>query len=274
MIEKLIYRNHMNEEISFGQGGIFVNSNDLHDYAWNYTSKNDRISAFKTGIVKKAIPVVIMCKSEEEGIKIRNKLFEIAEKDVLTMQYGHIIIGDYHLKCYVTGSKKSKYLVNKMYMVTSLTVVTDRPSWIKETTTTFGYGQGSEGTNLDFNNDFPMDYTSNLLGKSLNNTGFIPSEFIMKIYGPCENPSVTIAGHEYQVNVSIESNEYLTIDSIEKTIVLTNKDGTKQNCFNLRNRESYIFEKIPSGLSGVSTSSGHFKFDVTLLEERSEPKWT
>ncbi len=272
MLEKLIYRNHLNEIVTFGSGGIFVNSNDLHDYAWNCTSKNDRISGFKIGIVKKSIPVVIQCDSEEEGIRIRNKLFECAEKDVLALEYGQIIIGEYHLKCYITGSKKSDYLISKKHMKTSLTITTDLPSWIKETTTTFGYEISSEGSNLDFNNDFPYDYTSNLLGKSLNNTGFMPSEFILKIYGACENPEVVIAGHKYNVNVTLSENEYLTIDSIEKTIVLTHKDGTKQNCFNLRNRESYIFEKIPSGLNGVS--SGHFKFDVTLLEERSEPRWT
>lgn len=272
MIEKLIYKNHMNEVITFGENGIYVNSNDLHDFAWNYAAKNNRISEFKKGIVKKTIPVVIHCSSEEEGIRIKNRLFECAEKDVLTMQYGKIIFGDYYLNCYITESKKSDYLISGNHLRTSLTVVTDLPSWIKETTTTFGYGQEEEGKDLDFNSDFPYDYASNLLGISLNNTGFIESNFRMVIYGACENPEVIIAGHSYQVNVTIESNEYLTIDSVEKTIVLTHTDGTKENCFNKRNRESYIFEKIPSGVSGVS--SGHFKFDITLLEERSEPKWT
>lgn len=272
MLERLIYRNHMNEEICSGQDGIFVNSNDLHDFTWNYTSKNNRISGFKRGIVTKTVPVVIQCNTETDGVRIKNKLFECAEKDVLTMQYGRIIIGDYYLQCYITASKKSDYLIGKGYMKASLTVATDLPSWVKETTTTFGYGQGTEGNNLDFNNDFPYDYTSNLFGKSLNNTDFIDSNFRMVIYGLCENPTVTIAGHEYNVITNIAANEYLTIDSVEKTIVLTHADGSKENCFNLRNRESYIFEKIPPGVSGVS--SGHFKFDVTLLEERSEPKWT
>lgn len=272
MLEKFIYRNHMNEEISFGNNGIFVNKSDLHDYSWDYESKNDRISSFKKKIKKMKVPVIIICDSEEEGIEKKNRLFEIPEKDILAKEYGQIIIGDYRLKCYVTGSKKSEYLTSKRMLRTSLTAVTDLPYWVKETTTTFGYGQGAEGTNLDFNNDFPYDYTSNLLGKSLNNTNFISTNFKMIIYGACENPTVTIAGHSYNVNVRIEENEYLTIDSIEKTIVLTHSDGTTENCFNLRNKGSYIFEKIPVGVSGVS--SGHFKFDVTLLEERSEPKWT
>lgn len=272
MLEKITYKNHMNEVIDFGSGSIFVNESDLHDFAWSVSSKNGRISAFTKGIVPHTIPVVIVCDSEEEGLKIRNSLFEKCEKDVLAMKHGKIIIGDYYLKCFVTESKKTEYLKNTRTMKLSLKVTTDFPFWIKETTTTFNYGAGSEGTNLDFNRDFPSDYTSNLIGKDLVNTDFVASNFRINIYGACESPSVTIAGHEYSVNASVGTNEYLTIDSIEKTIVLTHSDGTKENCFNRRNRDSYIFEKIPSGVSTVA-NNGAFKFDVILLEERGEPKW-
>ena len=43
MLEKIIYKNHMNEVINFGQNGIFANSNDLRNFSWSYTSKNNRI---------------------------------------------------------------------------------------------------------------------------------------------------------------------------------------------------------------------------------------
>ena len=273
MLEKLIYKNSMNETLSFGQDGIFVNSNDLRDYKWNVTSKNNRISGFDKGVTTKSLPVVIMCNSEEEGIEIRNKLFEVCEKDVLLEQHGRIIIGDYYMKCYINGSKKAEYLKSKRYMKTTLTVTTDFPYWVKETMATFGYGVGSQGGNLDFNNDFPYDYTSTLLSKTLNNANFVPSNFIMRIYGPCENPRVTIEGHDYEVTKTLEANENITIDSIAKTIVLTHANGRTENCFNLRNKNSYIFEKMPVGISSVSNNSD-FKFDITLLEERSEPKWT
>ena len=72
--------------------------------------------------------------------------------------------------------------------------------------------------------------------------------------------------------MNVETNEFLTIDSVLKTIVLTKRDGSTENCFNYRNKDSYIFEKIPSGTSNIS--SGNFNFEITLLEERSEPKWT
>lgn len=273
MLEKITYKNHVNEILEFGKEGLYVNENDLRDFVWDITSKNNRISSFSRGVVTKTLPVVIACISEVDGIANRNKLFELTEKDVLAKKHGRIIIGDYYMKCFVTGSVKTGYLQTKRQLMVTLTISTDFPFWIKETTTTFGYGEGSAGKNLDFENDFPYDYASELASKPLNNTNFVPSNFRMNIYGPCVNPKVTIAGHDYEVSVSIESNEYLTIDSINKTIVLTHTDGSTTNCFNLRNKESYIFEKMPTGMSNVTGSTG-FKFDVTLLEERSEPKWT
>jgi len=273
MFEQLKYINHRNESIDFGQSCIFVNHNDLHDYSWAVTSKNNRISSFSKGVITRNLPVVIQCKSEKEGIALRNKLFELCEKDVLAHKHGRIVIGDYYLKCFITGSKKQEYLITKGYMKATLAVTTDFPYWIRETTTTFGYGIGTVGSNLDFNRDFPYDYTSNLESKALNNTGFVATNFRLNIYGLCENPKITIAGHDYEVAVSVAANEFLSIDSVAKTITLTHTDGTVENCFNLRNKESYIFEKIPSGVSEVATN-GDFKFDVVLLEERSEPKWT
>ena len=274
MLERITYKNHINEVIEIGRSNIFVNESDLHDFAWSVTSKNDRISSFKKGVVKKSIPLQIVCESESEGIRIRNQIFEVMEKDVLAMQHGRITIGDYYLKCFVTGSKKTEYLKSKKLMTVTLTVQTDFPAWIKETKTSFNYGSSAalEGTDMDFNNDFPMDYTSNLLGQSLENTGFAESNFVIDIYGACTNPKIIIGGHDYEVTTEIEANEYLTINSVDKTIILTKSDGSKENCFNLRNRNSYIFEKIASGSNTVSSNSG-FKFDVTLLEERGEPKW-
>lgn len=266
------YVNCLNETFQLDQKNVFIQENDLYDYSWSTTSKNDRISGLKKGIHSKQIAVVIKGKSADECNQIANQMFGIMEKDVLSVRHGRLFVGDYYLKCYVTGSQKDEYVRATGYLRVTLKISTDFPHWIKETTETFNYGTGSAGTNLDFNRDFPSDYTSNLIGKQLNNTDFVPSNFRINIYGACENPKVTIGGHDYEIFASVEKNEYLTIDSVNKTIILTHTDGVRENCFNKRNKESYVFEKLPVGISNVS-ANGAFKFDVTLLEERSEPKW-
>jgi len=243
MLEKLQYINHINEVLDFGTSKLYVNENDLRDFAWEVTSKNNRISGFKRGIVQKTIPIIMKVDTVEEGLRLRNKLFEVFEKDVLAVKHGKIIIGDYYLKCFVTENQKTDYLIHKGYMKINVKISTDFPYWVKETTTRFNYSStGTEGTNLDYNRDYPHDYASNMLGTGLNNASFVATNFIMKIFGACSSPVVTVAGHNYIVNVDIGENEYLTINSIEKTIIKTKADGSTENCFNLRNRKSYIFK--------------------------------
>ncbi len=275
MLEKFKYINHMGETLEFGVNSLFANSNNLRDFSWSVTSANDKISGFYKGIVSKTIPIVVKCKTAAEGIEMRNRLFEVFEKDVLAHQHGRIVIGDYYLKCFVTDSAKSGYLVHKSLMYLDLTIQTDLPEWIKETTTAFRTDSGASGENsfLDFPYDFPYDFKNGLSTGVLNNTGLVSSNFRMVIYGAISSPTVFINNHEYSVETDIATGEYLTIDSVNKTIILTKNNGQQVNCFNKRNKDSYIFEKIPPGESVIASSNEGISFDVTLLEERSEPKW-
>ena len=273
MLEKFTYTNSFNETLEFGKDSLFVNENDLRDFAWEITSKNNQISGFKKGIVSKTIPVILKCNSESEGTELRNRLFEVFEKDVLAQKHGKIQIGDYYLRCYITGSKKTQYLIHKGYMLVSLNVQTDLPEWIKETTTAYQIPDVVTDSFLDFTYDFPHDFSNNLVGLDVINESFTASNFILKIEGKVSNPTLFINNHEYRVNVGVDEGEHLIIDSINKTIVL-NRNGQLINCFGNRYRDSYIFEKIPPGTNTIMANTAGLKFTLTLLEERSEPKWT
>lgn len=279
MLEQVKFINHLNESMEWGKNGIYVNYNDLHDYSWSIVSENNKISQFEKGIVNKTIPLIIYCMDEEEGLAIKNRLMEIAEKDVLAMEYGKIVIGDYYLKCYITGSTKGNYLINKGYLEVTLTIATDLSQWVKETTQSF-WKEGSQvakgdttSNNLDYPYDYSYDYLNSLHERRIDNTGFVGSEFEIVIYGAVTNPVIYIGGHTYEVDCEISANEYLTINSRTKTIVLTRYNGEKVNCFKHRNKQSYVFEKIPSG-NNIVVWDGNWGFDITLFEERSEPKWT
>lgn len=77
----------------------------------------------------------------------------------------------------------------------------------------------------------------------------------------------------YAVNVPVEVDEYLEINCREKIIETVQSDGKRTSVINYRNRENYIFQKIPSGVVAV-TWNNDFGFDLTLFDERSEPKWS
>lgn len=276
MLESFKYINHVGEMLEFGVNSLFANENDLRDFSWSVNSKNDKISGFYKGIVTKTIPIIMKCKTAEDGAALKNRIFEVFDKDVLAMQHGKIIIGDYYLKCFITDSVKSSYLINKGLMLLEITAQTDFPEWIKETTTAFRPDAAAEGESvfLDFAYDFIYDFKNGLSTGVLNNTNFVDSNFRIVIYGEVSNPTLFIDGHEYSVDVDIAKGEFLTIDSVNKTIVLTKKDGQQVNCFNKRNKDSYIFKKIPSGMITTNSPNDNISFDITLLEERSEPKWT
>ena len=274
MLERLKYMNHLNEVIDFGKDGIFVNTNDLHDYTWNVTKKNNRISSLDRTVENRKLPVIICCDSDEEGIAARNRLMEVAERDVMAMKHGKIIIGDYYFRCFVTKSAKTKYLNSRRTIEVTLTLTTDFPYWVKESMFAFRkLADGAESAQLDYSLDYPFDFTNTTGVRDMTNTALTGTEFKMIIYGPCSSPAVYVGAHEYKVSCDVGENEYLLIDSIAKTVTLVKNDGTTENKFRYRGTDHYIFERIPTGKTTVSWE-GDYGIDITLLEERSEPKWT
>lgn len=121
--------------------------------------------------------------------------------------------------------------------------------------------------------DFPYDYALPLISNNIFCESIGASDFRLLIYGEAANPSVIIGGHNYAINGTVGKGETLLIDSLTKTITLTTAAGNKINWFDKRGRENYIFEPIPTGKVGVNWS-GSFGFDLTIIEKRSEPKWT
>lgn len=271
--EVLTYRNHVGEELTLGENGSYLQQNDLYSYEWGYSTNNNKISLFSRGITKKTLPIVIYGAGRDAGIELKNRIMEVADKDILAQVPGRIFFGDYYLDCYIYADGISRYDPDHGLFYTNISLVTDKPGWIKETEQTFNAESGGSGQNLDFPFDFPYDFASPSASNELINYGFSDSDFRLVIYGEVTDPSITINGHEYEVTGYVGSNEYLEIDSRKKTVTLVEQDGTQVNWFRYRNKSSYIFEKIPSGSSQVLWN-GDFVFAVTLYEERSEPKWT
>ena len=74
------------------------------------------------------------------------------------------------------------------------------------------------------------------------------------------------------VNIVLESGERLEIDSRTETITKVMAFGEKVNAFHNREKGKTFFVRIPPGRQNVSWT-GKFGWDLTIYEERSEPKW-
>lgn len=274
MLDKFIFENHLGQRFEGLPNGVYLNYSDLRDYSWSFDTINNRISRFYRGITSRKIPLVVYCKSGDEAVAVKNRLHELAEADIMAKIPGKIFVGDYYTIGYITASVKSNYLIRKKYCKIELTLTSEDPTWYLEHTHPFfpGTESGYVG-GFDYPFGYSYDYALSMNGRKIVCNSVGSSAFRLLIYGEATNPAVVINGHTYTVNGKIAKGETLLIDSLNKTITLTTASGKKINWFDKRGREEYIFEPLPAGQSTI-TWTGEFGFDVTVVEKRSEPKWT
>lgn len=305
------YVNHLGEYLESDGIKLFIQDNDLFDWTWKYTSSLNKISAFSRDPAEKSFPIVINADDEQEGLELRDRFFELAEKDVLAKEPGRLYFHDWYMVGYVIASTKSNYMLTDKLMQNSMTFVSETGMWYREnsvslppetevrsehiyrdpiTTTT----EGTIPTALDdglLYHDYSYDYTSapkihtvypmydyaydyvRTIGhKSIVANGFKASEFVMTIWGYVDHPIVYIAGHAYGVDAVVYEGERLVIDSRAKTIQKIGRLGEVTNLFNARDKEQSVFEPIPAGSNPI-TWPGTYGVDLTVYEERSEPAW-
>ncbi len=114
--------------------------------------------------------------------------------------------------------------------------------------------------------------------KSYNIDHFAPCDFRLIAYGPTASVAVNIAGHLYAVQHQVGEGEVLIIDSRETQAddmhcYLVSASGHITNCFNDRDPNSLLLQRIPSGHVTISYSQ-EYGIDLTLYKKRSEPAWT
>lgn len=269
---EFIFENHLGQRFEGLPNGVYLNSSDLRNYSWSFDTINNRISRFYRGITSRKIPLVVYCKSGDESDSVMNRLHELAETDIAANIPGKIFVGDYYTSGYITASAKSNYLIRRKYCKIDLTLTSDDPAWYREHTYSFFPNENEFSGGVDYPHDYPYDYDISLNGRKIVSDSIGESAFRLLVYGEATNPTITINGHNYMVLGTIRKGETLLIDSVNKKITLTAM-GKKINWFDNRGREDYIFEPIPVGQSTVAWS-GNFSFDLTVIEKRSEPKWT
>ena len=200
-------------------------------------------------------------------------LYRILSLDSETGTYGRLYVNGSFLRCRVQASKKSGWK-GYVYSEAELTFYAPELSWIEVLSQSF-YAQDEAVTvsGMDFEYDHDFDFTESKRGvASLEVDHSVASDFQMLIYGPCVNPKIIINDWTYEVKTTLESGEYILIDSQECTITKYKSNGFAENIFNDRGYVQSVFEPIPSGMLLLNWS-GLFGFDLTLFLKRREAKW-
>lgn len=269
------YVNSEGVEVILNKEPYKVLVSDLTDYDNVEIESNGKIAGFVKEITERKLNIDIISSSKETTQELCNKLNAVFEKDIYNDVAGKIYINDYYMRCFIKSCKKSKR-GNGVIRSYEYTLITDYPFWIKETT--YQYlaepPEAVKYTDLETGimfPEFPFDFAPVRGEKILENPSFADSNFIMIIYGFAEGPQVSIAGHPYRVETTIYEGERLVIDSKKGTVKKIGRLGEVVDCYNARQKDYSVFQKIPPGLN-VFQWSGGFGIDITLFDERGEPK--
>lgn len=269
----ITYTNCAGESVRFAADGPWhYRGTNLRDYEWEADTVNDRVSGFRMTPRKFNIDAVMRCDTAAE----RDRVTDVFDHDILAMTPGTMRVGGSRMRCWVIASSKDLWWYDDGRMHAELTVHADDPTWTRERTLQFRrVAQDAGGADLDYPHDYPHDWMGDDVSSSLVSPFGRPCAARITVYGPAVNPYVIIGGNRYQVDATVPDRGLLVIDGRNRTIVSYDEYGRSESAFSrgVRSDGANVFAKVPAGSSPVSWGGG-FGFDVTLVEERSEPAWT
>lgn len=277
---EIYYVNTYNEKVVFNRWPCMIqNMEELVAYEWQSETKEmsnhrEKILKFYMNLKKKKVELSIFAESKEELLEKMNQMHRVFERDIIRNSPGKLYVGDAYMSCYCYSGEAKEYEDEFYASDYEIGIMQAKPFWIKEEKFVFEkYNENEISNFLEYPYDYEFDYMGTQKGtSSIEVEHYSESEFEMIIYGPAVNPQVIIGTHTYQVRTTVGENEYLIINSEERTVIRVQQDGTNINEFDNRNFESSIFEKIKPGKQNVNWS-GEFGFDITIFKERSAPEW-
>lgn len=248
----------------------------FHDYEWDPETVSQKMGDKVTGFTKKAktysLTLTVRGKLEERKSLI-DELTNEFEHDIINITPGRIFFGEWYIDCYIKNKTTGISGTWNNWTELSVGAYCPYPFWIRETPYYFKAAEITSTNNKRYSGRYAYRYANGLNNTYIINDHYAESNFRMVIYGPCVKPSVYIGGYEYHADITLESGEYLEIDSAAETVTKYMVSGIRVNAFNNRSFQNNIFRPVQPGQQDISWD-GSFDFDLILFEERSEPRWS
>jgi hypothetical protein len=261
---------------------MYIKTGSFHEYSWNPEAVSYKYGDLLKIFTKEAqqYNCTLAFSGAQADIE-RNieTIHDAWEHDIMLQRPGKLVWNDYSIECYFIQSKTYPNNSNTRTL-NDCTIYCPYPFWTKETKYEIqATGADEIIDGLDFPFDLPCDLGVAGYRRVINFDTSIPLDFRMVIYGVITNPCIYINGHLYEVDITVPANSHLTISSIEKNdrekaVTLTYPSGRTSSVLYARNRESYIFEPIVGNGQIIVSTPQTMRFDLYLIEKRSEPKWT
>ena len=252
----------------------------FHAYEWTPNTTEKEMGVTVNSFTKEPVvyDITLTVRGKEfERKRLLNKLTNAFEYDVVNMSPGRIYYDKYYIDGYIKKSSNEISNENNSWTDCKIEIYCPYPFWTMEEKKNFypdSVQKAESYTYLDYPYDYKYDYSRSRAGtENWYIDHFRENNFEMTIYGPCSNPKILINGYPYQINDTLETGEYITVKSREKTVTKHLTNGTVQNIFAKRDKINSVFKLIPSGELTFNWS-GTFGFDMTIYKERSVPKWS
>lgn len=263
----------------------FVSECNAFDYEFTPVTFGKRYGSKVYGfeMAQKEIEATIYVFGDNRKEQI-NELIAAFDYDVMNEQIGTLVCNGYSIPAYSISSSNSSN--NSSYVLWDTfkrKFLCPYPFWSKQTKFELfedtaevpewedikDYLPVSEGGKADYEFDYMTHIGKN---GTLVNNDLTGSEYVLVINGAVNGPVIHIGDKIIELDVSIGENEYVTIDSRNKTIILHRSGGTEENVFGYRDVSVDIFTKIPRGTIEVWWE-GEFTFTLALYDERTAPLW-
>lgn len=280
MSREMYYVNHLGTVIRFDGDGFRINEHDLRNFQWDYTVGNKpsgiggSIQRFFRQIRSKKLTITARGRSAAECRALLNAMHAATEVDIAAMSPGRFYLDGQYLTCYLcAGSELLNNPGGFDFAQKSIELIATHPMWCEEETKIFRASEITPSSDVKrYNLRYPYKYGTGYYNNSINNTHYLPVAILLTIWGPCTNPAIIINGVQYGVETNADAGERIVIDQLAMKIYKVGVSGARTNVFNTRYKAYDQFARIPAGMSQV-LFNGSFGFDVTMIRERSEPKW-
>ncbi|MBW3095339.1 hypothetical protein KIH75_08365 [Bifidobacterium sp. 64T4] len=247
----------------------------LRGRAWDYSLSSRGL----TGVTRKTREETVTVKIHDSPATL-DLLARLADADMAAGSPGTLVAdGEWETRAWI--AKSEPQTITPTMVETQLTIVLADGVWRRRTTEHHDPRNDKAGGDLDYPYDYPHDYAGMSILDTVTNATGMPQPVKLTIFGPCVNPYIIIGTNRYEVDATIPAGSRLEIDaaSDSRTVTMISDTGLRTNLFAKavrgagRGSGTYVFEPLPPGTSIISWAGG-FEFDLTAIEERSEPPWT
>ncbi len=272
------YENHQGEALWLDDTRYFVNINDLRNFTWEYSINNrpgsfgGRVTRFTRGVTERSLRIGVRGFTEAEFATRIERLHALTEVDILANRPGRLWLKEEYIRCYLAvSSELSTYSRRGHFAEKDMTVLITEPFWCREQQYRFTADDMltiTDGKRYLGRN--PYRYGTRYQSTRFTNEHYVPCPALIVFDTPSSNPSAYIGGQGYTVHTTVAVGEKVIINQLDKTVTHQSADGRETNIFNLRDKEADVFRYIQPGQQDVLFLND---FSLTLIQQRSEPRW-